>query len=134
MALFNKLAIIYPTTWRPPRDDKSLNRWIHEWQDCLTDVHEAQVSHGLRLIKLGKTEFNKFPPNPVEFRALCLNFSSPKMSYQKWIKNIAPQLWNGYWVSNHDQLMDYVADFLRIDEETLRTFLVERYEEYLNDE
>lgn len=44
------------------------------WNEALNDLSEREIEYGFSLIVKGKTdgEYDKFPPNPAQFRKLCL--------------------------------------------------------------
>lgn len=51
------------------------------WLLSLRGLTRDQMNNGITLIASGETEFQKFPPNPQEFRNLCLHTISQDPSH-----------------------------------------------------
>lgn len=79
--IFRYFSNCFKSSWDTPGEGEETTTQLKVWRLAISGLNRKQCMAALKLIVEGKTEFQKFPPNPQEFRDLCLNMGEQDPSH-----------------------------------------------------
>jgi hypothetical protein len=92
--LFDKMSTIYGSLWAKYISLSTLISCRDEWMSSLGGIKPSQVRRACELITTGRSRFNKFPPNCIEFAQLA-RIQPSDSETEAYIPNETPK--GGIW-------------------------------------
>lgn len=71
-------SAFYPSSWMIGVDGTQAKVLRKAWLMSLNGIFDEQIDYAMNQIATASTPYQKFPPNPQEFRALCMCFKMPE--------------------------------------------------------